>query len=91
VTGYNYLKFGELPIAVGQGDEPMKHVLIAGGMFLGALVIIVAITQVLDVVLSQKAPATVDSSPPASKPDGSIARPSQPGTRSPLPRSADSG
>ena len=48
----------------------MRHLLIAGGMFLGALVIIVTISQVLDVVMSPKAPATVDTYAPSSKPDG---------------------
>ena len=68
----------------------MKHLVITGGMLLGALVIIVVITQVLDVVMSPKARATVDTSVPSSKPDG-IIRPSQPGTRSPLLRSAVQG
>jgi hypothetical protein len=68
----------------------MKHLLITGGMFLGALVIIVVISQVLDVVMSQKAPAPLDWSVPSSKPDGNT-RPTQPGPRSPLPRTADNG
>ena len=69
----------------------MRHLLIVGGMFLGALVIIVTISQVLDVVMSPKAPATVDTYAPSSKPDGSITRPSQPGTRSPLLRPGEQG
>jgi hypothetical protein len=69
----------------------MKHLLIAGGMFLGALVIIAAISQILDVVMRPKAPATVERYAPSSKPDGSITRPSQPGSRSPLLRSAEQG
>jgi hypothetical protein len=64
----------------------MRHLLIAGGMLLGALVIIVTISQVLDVVMSPKAPATVDRYAPSSKPDGNTTRPSQPGSRSPLLR-----
>ena len=69
----------------------MRHLFIAGGMFLGALVIIVMISQVLDMVMSPKAPATVDKNAPSSKPDGSITRPSQPGPRSPLLRPAEQG
>ncbi len=69
----------------------MRHLLITGGMLLGALVIIVMISQVLDVVMSPKAPATVDRYAPSSKPDGNTTRPSQPGTRSPLLKSADQG
>ena len=62
----------------------MKHLLITGGMLLGALVIILVITQVLDVVLSPKTPATVDTPAPVRTPDGDINRPPQPGGRSPL-------
>jgi hypothetical protein len=69
----------------------MKHLLVAGSMFLGALVIIVVITQILDVVMRPKAPATVERYAPPSKPDGSITPPSQPGSRSPRLRSAEQG
>lgn len=70
----------------------MKNLFITGGMFLGALVIVVVISQVLDVVLSRKTPTAVQNGP-SSKPDGGITHPSQPGPglRSPLLSSAQHG
>lgn len=69
----------------------MKHLLMTGGMFLGALVIVVVISQVLDVVMSRKTPTAVQNSP-SSKPDGGITHPQPgPGPRSPLLSSAQHG
>ena len=70
----------------------MKQLLMTGRMFLGGLVIVVVISQVLDVVMSRKTPTTVQNGP-SSKPDGGITHPSQPGPgpHSPLLSSAQHG
>ena len=66
----------------------MRPLLVTGGMLLGALVFIVVITQILDVVLSQKPPVAVDRPAPVTTPNREITPPPpthpQPGARSPL-------